>query len=118
MPIAPASPRGLTTSLLIAREGGPPPSELTAPERAAWAAHFQRYPPVVVAVGRLHTQIATVAGVKLDLATAAVPWSVLPELDGSRNLPHIQGDGVSTGDALTDKILARQQRLAARTADG
>ena len=117
MPIVRASTRGLTTSLLIAREGGPPPSELTAPERAAWAAHFQRYPPVVVAVGRLHTQLATVAGVKLDLATAAAPWSVLPGLDGSIDVPHIQGDGVSTGDPLTDKILARQQRVA-RLTDG
>lgn len=69
------------TSLLIAREGGPPPERLTAPQRAKWAAHFERYPPLPVAVGKAAALVLRALGVKEESIAKALPWAVIPTID-------------------------------------
>lgn len=71
------SVRASTISRLVAREGGPL-HELTAPERAQWASHFDIYPPLVVAVGKGTAAILAAMGKAPKEIVEAIPWSVMP----------------------------------------
>ena len=71
-----------TTSLLIAREGGPQASELTAPRRAAWARHLDRLPPASVAIARATRLILLALGVESDVVEGALYWGRMPGMDG------------------------------------
>lgn len=69
-----------TLFLLIARDGGPLPSELSATERAFRAKLYQKYPPLVVAVGRIEYLLRTIFGQSEDEANKQVPWATVPAI--------------------------------------
>ena len=77
---------------MIAREWGRHPEQITAPERAAWARHFVRYPPLLVVLGQLLRALMRFSGVKPAVVEKAVPYADL------RGLMTLQGKEAAAAD--------------------